>query len=284
MAQEKIRQEMPVEIYNDIYEAPRRRDELAHIREKSPEYRQAMIEFARKMAYPLPGCTEHGWEKGLFMYRDEATVRKFVLKWFEEGDFEHYGKVLGDSGDPEVVRLMGPYLFDGTAIPKHPYFSAHSDVATPKNHFVATRFVVQGAAIAACVEFPEEVRVWNRRLAAIGPPMETQLEILQRWWKENEAVFQAREWDKVKPGVLEIPGMPKSLLVNPPVFDAAVSEPFPPSAANPAVAIEQPRPVTTTPAVSATEPSTPSTVLLATGAAVAIAALAGLLVLWKRRT
>lgn len=278
-AQDKIAREMPAEIYRDIYESPPRRDELAHIREKTPEYRKAMIEFTRKMAYPLPGCIEHGWEKGLFMYRDEATVRKFVSKWFEEGDFEHYGKVLGDSGDPEVIRLMGPYLFDGTVVPKHPYFSAHSDIATPKNEFVAAR-LVQGTVIAACVEFPEEVRVWNRRLAAIGPPTETRLAILQRWWKENEAAFKAREYDKVKPGVLEIPGMSRSVLVNPPVFDAADSEPS--ATVTPAAAIERPKPLTAAPVASAAEPSTSSTALLATGAALAIAALAGLLFFWKR--
>lgn len=243
----------------------------------TPELRQVMIKFSRKMAYPLPGCTEHGWERGLFMYRDEATVRKFVSKWFDEGERRNYGAYLGDSGDPEVIRLMGPYLFDATGIPNS---RDVGDGPIPKNGWVATR-LGQYQAIASCVEFPEDVRIWSRRLASTAPPGETELAILQRWWKENEAAFQAREYGKVKPGVLSIPGMKRSVMANPPNFETSDAEPSsPPTATTPA---NKPRPVAAARIASGTQLSAPSSALLWSGAVAAVALITGLLFLWKRR-
>ena len=273
-AQDKIEKEMPAEIRHVLYESPPS-NYVERIRGETLEFRQKMIEFARKMAYPLPGCTEHTWEQGLFMYRDEATVRKFVSKWFDEGDMTNYGNYLNQSANPEVIRLAGPYLFDGAIIPEsHNY---HSPLPIAKNEELAD-VLCQGQAIASCVEFPEAVRIWNRRLAATGPPMKTELVILQRWWKENEAAFQAREYGKVKPGVLSIPGMERSVLGYPPNFETADTETPSSTATPPPAPTDKPKPANT---ASSPQSFTPTSALL--GAAT-LALLTGLFIYWKRRT
>lgn len=279
-AQERITAEMPAEVRREYYESPSRRDYTAHIREMTPELRQMMIEYMRKMAYPLPGCTAPGWEASMFMFRDEAMVQKFVSKWFDEGEFSNYGAYLGGYADPGVIRLMGPYLFDATGIPNSLNVD---DSPIPKNSWVAGR-LLQNEAIASCVEFPEDVRLWSRRLAAIAPPGETKLAIFQRWWKENEAAFQAREYGKVKPGVLSIPGMKRSVMGNPPNFEDAAHPPSPPGATSaPGSATAQKRGAAEAPIGSVNEPSTPSLARLIAVVALALAMLWGVFVFAKTR-
>ena len=130
---------------------------------------------------------------------------------------------------------------------------------------------------------PENLRIWSRQLAVIGPAGDTELAILQRWWKENEAAFQARDYNKVKPGVLSIPGMQKSVMANPPDFDTTEPETSQ-STPNATPAVKS-APETTAPApiAAASDASTPSSAFLWTGAGVAIALLVGLVVFWKRR-
>ena len=288
-AQDEIRRTMPPEIYAHIWNPNRdpKANMVDHIRSKTPEFKRTMIDFARKMAYPIPGVTDHNWEMwGLFMYGDEATIHRFVSKWFDEGEDRHYGQHLLRSSNPEAIRLTGPYLFDDTPIPN---IITLSERPLRKSEWVANQFG-QYEAIAACVEFPPEVRQWSRRLGATAPPAETELAILRRWWKENEAAFQAREYERVKPGVLSIPGMPRSVMANPPVFDEeAASTPEPPRAPSTPAATPTSADAASAPAATshaaASQPisQTPAAWVFWASAAAAIMALGSLLYFWKGR-
>src|SRR5688572_29534275 len=107
-ARQRLWSEIPPEIDKAYYKsnvssAPGHDNRIRDIRNRSAEFRQKLIEWGRKMANPLPGYTDHGWEEELFYYRDEQMVSKFVSKWFDEGDFENYGRKLRLSENPEVV-------------------------------------------------------------------------------------------------------------------------------------------------------------------------------------
>lgn len=68
-ALEKIEATMPAAVRNELDTLSQDRAMLEHFRGAAPDVRKSMIEFARKMAYPLPGCAVTQWEWVLFMYR-----------------------------------------------------------------------------------------------------------------------------------------------------------------------------------------------------------------------
>lgn len=90
-------------------------------------------------------------------------------------------------------------------------------------------------------------------------------------------MFKAREYDKVKPGVLSIPGMKKSRLTDPPDFENAedaspsafAAKSAPQSSVEPSVGISP-------------NSSAPSAAFLWTCAVAAITLLVSLVIFWKR--
>lgn len=244
-------------------------------RSRTPEVKRKFVEWEKRMAYPMPGYIDHLWEEEIFYHGDEEMVRKFVKKTFEEGDMDNYGQKLSLSQNPDVVGLMGPYLFAEDRIPNSVNESLTKQVATQ---------VCFRELLPACVEFPAEVRLWARRQEAQGTPLETSIAIMQKWWKENEAAFKSREYDKVKPGVLSIPGMKKSVMLNPPDFDEAGSATTPMAIGSSALPNPTAAPLASTPVAAPAESPSPSATFLWTGAVVTLALLVSLLVFWKRRT
>ena len=195
-ATSRIWAEMPPEVRKEMFpdvERPRGFDAyVKRRRTRPPELKEKFIPWLKRMAYPLPGYVDHVWEGELFLEGDSETAATFVHTYFEQGDYENYGRLLRDSQNPEVVALIGPYLFDDAAFPKRHH-------KRPKNWVAELQML---HLIPTCEEFSKPVREWAEQLgekaeqyAQFGP-------ILREWWKANEAAFRERRYHDVLPGAL----------------------------------------------------------------------------------
>ena len=126
--------------------------------------------------------------------------------------------------------------------------------------------------------FSHETRVWaknNLELVDHNPPRRTR-EMMQQWWRDNEAHFQARDYQAVRPG--QILSYPRGVLVE----DIPLSSPPLQTTATPALPISTPQPVAALPIPTFVESS--ASFVKACWVVVGIVALTGIaLLVWKRR-
>ena len=160
-------------------------DEVRAIRGMKPELRTMAIEFYRKAAYSSPDLVDTDAEEYLYALGDEPTMKKFVRKYFEEGNTD-YGFALREGGNPDVIALIGPYLLRTDDFPNAPGFSVG---------FMA--MLRLGELLDLCENFPPEVLAWIKQ---VYPRSDKTPECVTRWWLQNKDALIAHQYDKVRPG------------------------------------------------------------------------------------
>ena len=244
-----------------------------------PEIRNEVISRLRKRA-ERPNFNPNGAATTeyiiLIRLGDEETMNQIVdttrSRWLT-GEGWAFQDLLADSVQPAVIPLIAQDFFrsDGDKIS----YGLDIDIAYTIRPFSIEMSRVAFAIVEHSEAFTPEVREWAKenhwRLDHNPPPLTR--DVIQKWWRENEARFVAGEYQAVKAGQV-LPAPPAT-----PKSAETPSAPLPTQTTAPS-AVERPTPSAV---VAAQDASTPSSVFLLTGAGVTIALLIGLLFLWKRR-
>jgi hypothetical protein len=192
---------------------------------------------------------------------DEEMVARYVAA--VNGGDNQRGKELVMNGSPELIPQIIPALM---ANEKFGWYG--SDVKGLPKSFYIPGFIL--GILKGSPAFRREVIEWAD---ALQPETDQQVieqrEIVREWWRENERFFKEHNYQAVKPGRELVKEEPR--VEQPPAPAAAI-------ASSPAKPLSQP---SASPSVA--QSSAPSSALLVTGAAIAIAALIGLIFFWKRR-
>ena len=221
---------------------------------------------------------ETGWRypslmQALLKLGDERAMQLLAEKLRSDPEFRQSDipgaeieEALERAAQPAVIPYLAPILF----INESPEWdvTVPDDIPTgDKISFQAVHMIQKVLEKAEAI--PWRVKVWSRRLRTSDVARGEYRELLRDWWKANQQAFQRKDYAAIRPGREWF--VAKDLA--PPV---PTQEPT--RAVTPSTPVAQKQ----TPAVVATYESQPLWMLV-TGAALAVAALAGLLVFWKRR-
>ncbi len=217
---------------------------------------------------------------------DEETTRQIVnanrFRWLTDpteailmnSEGQLFLGVLAYSAQPAVIPLIAEDFFrnDGDKITSQ----SVDDLFYTKRPFSIEMCRVAFAVMSRSEAFPKSTRDWAKECSSASeydspPPLVR--EMMQKWWRENEARFRAADYQAVHAGQ-SLPAPER-----PPVIELPPSD-------SPSIPMTVPSPVkqnTPSDVTVVSDVSAPSSAFFWTGAGISIALLVGLAVFWKRR-